>query len=361
MIQIGSVIDGFKIYEIKNGGMANVYKGNNADGFKKAFKAVRPDKVTDNPQICRYFLEEIQTMQKLDHPNIVKIDRVITYDNQTLLEMECLEGDDLSGFIKRNFPDGIKDTERLKRISLQVLKALSYAHSNNYLHNDIKPSNIFYTNSGYLKLLDFGIARVVGAHAEKIKGATQVTVLTTTGESTFKGSLAYASPEQQAGKELGVTSDIFSFGKTLHFIATGSEDMDDDVPDELFAEVVKKCTQQKRSDRFQSCQEVINYINNPPELSKVCPKCEFKVSAKDRFCPRCGCEIASEQKKRSCYKCKTVINKGLRFCPNCGTEQKKGAICGNKQCLKYDVFISEESLYYGKYCTSCGKQMNQYE
>nr|WP_320039487.1 serine/threonine-protein kinase [uncultured Bacteroides sp.] len=362
MIKTGDVIDGFKISEIKNGGMANVYKGMDKVGFKKAFKAVRPDKAADNPEICRYFLEEIKIMQGLNHPNIVKIDRVIIYQDQTLLEMECLNGLDFKEYIKHKASKGITDKNELKKIALRVLRALAYAHSCNYLHNDIKPSNIFRTLDGYIKLLDFGIAKVVGAHAEIIKGAEQVTLTTQTGDTSFKGSLAYASPEQQAGKELGITSDIFSFGKTLHFIATGSEDMDDDVSDELFAEVVRKCTQQKRSDRFQTCKEVIDYINNPQvHTFKTCPNCDFKVNAETKFCPNCGTAIEVPRETKKCIKCNSDIELEIKNCPNCGAVQTEGMVCCNPNCSKNGIARYKNSDYYGKYCTKCGKPMSEIE
>jgi serine/threonine protein kinase len=314
---IGQIINGYEItYLIGKGGMAMVYKGKNPQGFTRAFKVVRPDRAENNPTLYKRFLKEIALLKCLsEHPNIVKAENVHNFQNTTVLEMEFLDGMDLKEYVEKKTSNGVQSGEELKKICLRILEALDYAHhfkhidekgkeQKGILHLDIKPNNIFRTKNGFIKLLDFGIAKVVGEQAEKVQGAKNLTVIKAeTGESTFKGALAYSSPEQQAGTVLEVTSDIFSFGKTLHYIATGSEDMDVDVTIEPFASIVRKCTQQRRQDRFQSCQEIIDFIVGtpppPPPPSRCCnPNCRKMIDNQVKYCPHCGWE--QKQTKKIC-------------------------------------------------------------
>ena len=239
-------INGYTLIEPPyKGGMALVYKGQKG-GFSRAFKFVRPDKAANTPKLVQQFLKEIRLQTTLDHPNIIKI--LDAYPHQqpngisfTVLEMEWLNGLDLQRYIEQKAQRGLDETT-IKKIAFQILDGLQYAHNHNILHLDIKPSNLFLTRDGYIKIIDFGIARVVGENASIVNGAEKLTLTTETGESTFKGTLAYASPEQQVGAKLSYTSDIYSFGKVLHFLSTGSTDPSYEVKSPKLAAIITKCT-----------------------------------------------------------------------------------------------------------------------
>jgi serine/threonine protein kinase len=399
--------NGYEITEeIKSGGMATVYKGVNRAGFTKAFKVVRPDRAENNPALYRRFLREIQILHLLsEHPNIVRAENAHTHNNTTVLEMEFLDGKDFDDYIKKDNPGGISDRRQLSEISKRILEALDYAHNLEYqykdrqgvsrtakgiLHLDVKPNNIFRTKSGYIKLLDFGIAKVVGEEADKIQGAEAVTHMTETGESTFKGALAYSSPEQQEGTViLGATSDIFSFGKTLHFIATGSTDMDVDVTIEPFAGIVKKCTEMKRKDRFQSCREIIDLIDRPEAWNKLgnlvdvvtsdklnketkvkcqSQSCGKSIDKASKFCPHCGTkqeETPPPPSREKCPKCKTERQTNNRYCNNCGHDFQQPPqllpLPAGKKCINPDC--PKQNKKYGlkdKYCNYCGRDLAIY-
>lgn len=197
------------------GGMALVYKGVNDNGFERAFKFVRPDKAENSPRLCQQFIKEIKLQTQLNHPNIIRILDAFSHTDATgkaftVLEMEWLKGLDLERYVQQKAKNGLTD-DIVKKILLQVLDGLEYAHKHNILHLDIKPSNLFRTFDGYVKIIDFGIARVVGDNAKIIEGAQKLTLVTETGESTFKGTMAFASPEQQVGGKLGFYSDIYLF------------------------------------------------------------------------------------------------------------------------------------------------------
>ena len=192
-------INGYRIVEKAQGGMAVVYKGMNSSGFCRAFKVVRPDKAVNNPALCQRFLKGIQILKSLDHPNIIKALNAFTYvddetgETYTVLEMDWLDGMDLEKFVKEKTPDGILP-DSVKKICYQVIEGLQYAHDKHILHLDIKPNNLFRTRDGYIKIIDFGIAKIIGENADIVEGAEMYTTKTETGESTFKGTLAYASP-----------------------------------------------------------------------------------------------------------------------------------------------------------------------
>ncbi len=345
----GQIINGYEITKkIGTGGFATVYEAVNPAGFKKAFKVVRPDKAEHNSALYHRFLKEIDMLKQLSvHPNIVKAENVHIHNHTTVLEMEFLDGLDFQEYIKQKAPKGISDISQLKKISKQVLEALDFAHNKEYeytdskgvyhkakgiLHLDIKPNNIFRTKDGYLKLLDFGIAKVVGEEAEKIQGTENITMKTETGESTFKGALAYASPEQQAGTTLGITSDIFSFGKTLHFITTGTEDMSIECTVAPFDVIIDKCTQQNPKKRFQTCKEIIDYIDKPQQ---------------------------EEQTECSNLSCKKLIDANVKFCPHCGTEQKKQDVGGEIGGLSKKCPICEtKNKTNDSFCSNCGHNFN---
>lgn len=330
-------INGYTLQEPPfKGGMALVYKGVNANGFERAFKFVRPDKAENSPRLCQQFIKEIQLQSKLNHPNIIRILDAFSHTDDTgkaftVLEMEWLNGLDLERYVKQKAKKGMDD-EAVKKILLQTLDGLEYAHKHNVLHLDIKPSNLFRTFDGYVKIIDFGIARVVGDNAQIIDGAEKLTLVTETGESTFKGTMAYASPEQQVGGKLGFYSDIYSLGKTLHFLCTGTTDPSAEISSPLYASIVEKCTIDNPKKRFQSCAELRDaLIAFSRPVQKRCVHCGKPIGKDVGFCPFCGEFQKKEKVEKSkvkiwkCKKCGIVVRDVFadnltRFCSNCGSK-----------------------------------------
>lgn len=315
-------INGYKLVEPPyKGGMALVYKGEKGP-FTRAFKMVRPDKAENNPKLCQRFLKEISVQSKLDHPNIIKLLDAYPYTyttgaTVTVLEMEWLNGMDLQRYIEKKEPKGM-NAETVKAIANKIVDGMEYAHNKQILHLDIKPSNIFRTFDGHVKIIDFGIARLMGENPEIVEGASKLTVTGETGESTFKGTLAYASPEQQVGGKLNFASDIFSFGKTLHFLSTGTTDPAAEIKDALIARVVEKCTAYNPKYRYQTFGEVRAALSNSNEANVKCSHCGAMISATAKFCPECGTPRQKPQPKESCPKCKKERIGQSRFCDNCG-------------------------------------------
>lgn len=322
------------------GGMALVYKGVNGNGFERAFKFVRPDKAENSPRLCQQFIKEIKLQAQLNHPNIIRILDAFSHTDDTgkaftVLEMEWLNGFDLERFVQQKAKNGLTDNS-VKKILLQVLDGLEYAHRHNILHLDIKPSNLFRTDDGYIKIIDFGIARVVGDNAKIIEGAQKLTLVTETGESTFKGTMAFASPEQQVGGKLGFYSDIYSLGKTIHYLCTGNTDPSVEIKSPLFSAIVEKCTIDNPKKRYQSCGDLRNAILNFSQLTqKKCIYCGKTISAEAGYCQFCG---------------KSQVGQGPKPEPQQTTPKKwKCNACGQ---LSTDPCV--DSLT--KYCIYCRSQ-----
>jgi len=361
-------INGYTLIEPPyKGGMALVYKGQKG-GFSRAFKFVRPDKAANTPKLVQQFLKEIRLQTTLDHPNIIKI--LDAYPHQqangtsfTVLEMEWLNGLDLQRYIEQKAKTGL-DEATIKKIAFQVLDGLQYAHNHNILHLDIKPSNLFRTLDGYIKIIDFGIARVVGENAAIVDGVEKLTLTTETGESTFKGTLAYASPEQQVGAKLGYTSDIYSFGKVLHFLSTGGTDPSYEVKSPKLAEIITKCTMQNPKHRYQNCKEIKEAFeeSDKPKLKKcINPQCGKMILSSVKFCPECGYDQNAKKneqnkKKDICPNCGNPRKGKDRFCDECGYDFEKPVSAKIKsfrcsKCNNYTKAYSDGKVFF---CNHCG-------
>ncbi|MDR0299632.1 MAG: Stk1 family PASTA domain-containing Ser/Thr kinase [Streptococcaceae bacterium] len=215
MIQIGYLFaDRYQIIkEIGRGGMANVYLAtdNFLDNRPVAVKVLRPNFENDVLAIAR-FQREAYAMSELAHPNIVGILDVGDFENQQFIVMEYVDGITLKQYIKRNAPIGNSDA--VEKAS-GILSAMAVAHNRGIIHRDIKPQNILISNTGEVKVTDFGIAKALGE-----------TSLTQT--NSMFGSVHYLSPEQARGANATVQSDIYAIGIILYEMLTGRVPYDGD-------------------------------------------------------------------------------------------------------------------------------------
>src|SRR5215204_1416880 len=201
-----------------SGGMADVYlAGDEVLGRGVALKLLK-DHYAENEEFVERFRREAKSAAALSSPYIVPIfDRGETDDGTYYITMEYLPGGTLK---ERITAAGALRPQAAAQVALQVAKALNTAHVRGVVHRDIKPRNMLVTDTGHVKVADFGIAR-----------AADATTISHTGD--ILGSAKYMSPEQAAGDQVGPASDLYSLGVVLYEMLTGRVPFEVELPDDV--------------------------------------------------------------------------------------------------------------------------------
>lgn len=270
---IGEVLGNrYEILEkIGEGGMAVVYKARCNKLNRYVAVKILKNEFADNEEIVSKFKREATAIATLSDNNIVNILDVGTQDSLNYIVMEYVNGKTLKEVIKQF---GKLNYETAVSIGIQIAKALECAHKNNIIHRDVKPQNILVTETGVIKVTDFGIA----------KSSTSATLTNTT---TIMGSAHYFSPEQAKGSMVDARTDLYSLGVVLYEMVTGKLPFEADSPvtialkhiqeeviapkelnpkvPESLSKLIVKAMEKDPNKRYQSAREMISDLQKIKE------------------------------------------------------------------------------------------------
>jgi serine/threonine protein kinase len=269
---VGRQIGAYKILSLLGaGGMGEVYLAQDPRLDRTIALKILPTELASDPDRMRRFVREAKAASALKHPNVAHIYEIGESEGSTFIAMEYVEGQTLATRIggRPLDPAGIVE------IGMQIADALDEAHAKGITHRDIKPANIMLTARGQVKVLDFGLAKVI--RPEEQAGGSHLSTVAKTETGVVMGTVQYMSPEQVLGREVDHRTDIFSLGVVLYEMATGR------LP-------FSGATTNETMDRILHAQpEAIARFNRslPVELERII----YKTLEKDR---EVRCQTASE-------------------------------------------------------------------
>ena len=257
------------------GGMGEVYRARDPRLGREVAIKILPAGCSSDPERLRRFEQEARAAAALNHPNILAVFDLGRQDDSPYIVSELLEGETLRSRLR----DGSLPVRKAIEYALQMVRGLAAAHDHGIFHRDLKPENIFITRDGHLKILDFGLAKLILPEPLAAIGKTAGPTLdSVTGRGVLLGTLGYMSPEQCRGADIDSRSDLFSFGAVLYEMLSGqrafrgdttadtiSAILREESPDlsatgrsvpPMLERIVHHCLEKDPGARFQSARDI---------------------------------------------------------------------------------------------------------
>src|SRR6059058_5080890 len=232
---IGQTIGHYKILKrIGAGGMGEVYLASDIVAGRNAALKLLPTHLTGDAERLKRFQQEAHAVAGLNHPNIVTVYEIGTDDSVQYIASELIEGETLRQRLAR----GCIQVGEAVEIAIQVAGALAAAHEAGVVHRDVKPENIMLRPDGYVKVLDFGIAKLAEQEVPAAMAQEEALLLVETNLGSILGTVRYMSPEQAYGAPVDKRTDVWSLGVVLYEMVTGHAPFTGETPGEVMASIL---------------------------------------------------------------------------------------------------------------------------
>src|SRR5438132_7601551 len=234
---IGQTIGHYKISEsIGTGGMGEVYLATDITAGRKAALKLLPMRFTGDAERLKRFQQEAHAVVALNHPNILTVYEIGEDHSIHYIASELIEGETLRERLTR----GRMQLSEAVDIAIQVASALAAAHRAGIVHRDIKPENIMLRPDGYVKVLDFGIAKLAEQEVPVTIPRDEALLLVETNLGSILGTVRYMSPEQACGAHVDKSTDIWSLGVVLYEMLNCHVPFTGDTPGEVMSSILEK-------------------------------------------------------------------------------------------------------------------------
>src|SRR5438094_626418 len=234
---VGRTIGHYKLSEsIGTGGMGDVYLATDVTAGGKAALKLLPSRFTGDAERLKRFEQEAHAVVALNHPNILTVYEIGVDHSIHYIASELIEGETLRDRLAR----GPMQLSEALNVAIQVASALAAAHQAGIVHRDIKPENIMLRPDGYVKVLDFGIAKLVEQELPLTTPRDEALSLVETNLGSIMGTVRYMSPEQACGAQVDKSTDIWSLGVVLYEMVTGHAPFTGDTPKEVMSAILER-------------------------------------------------------------------------------------------------------------------------